>query len=186
MYCPGISAAIFPGQDVTSIARIRHTSLDAFCDSIHRGRDTASVLCMKSLTTHIILVSHANLPKSTDSSRHRPLPLPPPPPQMAQILWTVAIAWALREVTVNLRMYHEGEQKAVMRRFHLFVWGFSLLSMLLPFTTNSYGSAGPWCWIEMYPNNLGTMWRYLVLYVPIWAGKYVHAQKKWNFSQFRA
>lgn len=102
---------------------------------------------------------------------------------MAQILWTVAIAWVLREVTVNLRMYHEGEQKALMRRFHLFVWGFSLLSMLLPFTTNSYGSAGPWCWIEMYPTNFGTMWRYLVLYIPIWAGKYVHAQNKKSFSR---
>ncbi|CAM9692271.1 unnamed protein product [Ascophyllum nodosum] len=88
--------------------------------------------------------------------------------QMSQILWTVAIASVLYNVTVNLRIYHDGEEKALMRRFHVFVWGGALVSMLLPFTSNSYGPAGPWCWIKMYPPRVGIMWRYVVLYVPLW------------------
>ncbi|CAM9883270.1 unnamed protein product [Ectocarpus sp. 6 AP-2014] len=92
--------------------------------------------------------------------------------QMAQILWAVAIACVLRDVTVNLRMYHPHEQSALMRRFHVAVWGSALLSTLLPFTTDSYGSTGSWCWIETNPGSdvdVGTMWRYLVLYCPLWA-----------------
>ncbi|CAM9810808.1 unnamed protein product, partial [Hapterophycus canaliculatus] len=92
--------------------------------------------------------------------------------QMAQILWTVAIACVLHDVTVNLRMYHPHEQKGLMRRFHFAVWGAALFSMLLPFTTDSYGSTGSWCWIEANPElnfDVGTMWRYLVLYCPLWA-----------------
>lgn len=99
------------------------------------------------------------------------------PIQMAQILWTVAIACVLHDVTVNLRMYHPHEQKALMRRFHLAVWGAALFSMLLPFTTGSYGSTGSWCWIEQSDPraafDVGTMWRYLVLYCPLWAGEFL-------------
>ncbi|CAM9124871.1 unnamed protein product [Scytosiphon promiscuus] len=92
--------------------------------------------------------------------------------QMAQILWTVAIACVMYDVTVNIRVYRPHEQKGLMRRFHLAVWGAALLSMLLPFTTDSYGSTGSWCWIETNPEadiDVGTMWRYLVLYCPLWA-----------------
>lgn len=92
--------------------------------------------------------------------------------QMAQVLWTVAIAYVLRDVTVNLRMYHSHEQVLLMRRFHLAVWGVALLSMLLPFTTNSYGSTGAWCWIETVNKpGVGNAWRYIVLYIPVWAGE---------------
>lgn len=94
--------------------------------------------------------------------------------QMAQILWTVAIACVLHDVTVNLRMYHPHEQASLMRRFHGAVWGTALVSMLLPFTTDSYGSTGSWCWIETTQRSeldVGTMWRYLVLYVPLWFGE---------------
>lgn len=94
---------------------------------------------------------------------------------MAQILWTVAIATVLHDVTVNLRMYRPHERKALMRRFHLAVWGAALFSALLPFTTGSYGSTGSWCWIEQTDPrsgfDVGTMWRYLVLYCPLWAGE---------------
>lgn len=91
--------------------------------------------------------------------------------QMAQILWTIAIACILYDVTINLHMYHPHDQARLMRRFHGYVWGASLVGMLLPFTTNSYGSTGSWCWIkttEQSEFDLGTMWRYLVLYVPLW------------------
>ncbi|CAM9599990.1 unnamed protein product [Ectocarpus sp. 13 AM-2016] len=100
--------------------------------------------------------------------------------QMAQILWAVAIACVLRDVTVNLRMYHPHEQSALMRRFHVAVWGSALLSTLLPFTTDSYGSTGSWCWIETNPGSdvdVGTMWRYLVLYCPLWAGESVWSRQ---------
>lgn len=99
---------------------------------------------------------------------------------MAQILWAVAIACVLRDVTVNLRMYHPHEQSALMRRFHVAVWGSALLSTLLPFTTDSYGSTGSWCWIETNPGSdvdVGTMWRYLVLYCPLWAGESVWSRQ---------
>ncbi|CAN0379545.1 unnamed protein product [Scytosiphon promiscuus] len=69
-------------------------------------------------------------------------------------------------------MYHPHEQKGLMRRFHLAVWGAALFSTLLPFTTDSYGSTGSWCWIETNPKSsfdVGTMWRYVVLYCPLWA-----------------
>lgn len=94
-------------------------------------------------------------------------------PQIAQILWTVAIACVLYDVTVNLRMYHSHEQSRLMRRFHAAVWGTALVTMLLPFTTNSYGNTGAWCWIKASNKeefDVGTMWRYLLLYIPVWLG----------------
>ncbi|CAN0410472.1 unnamed protein product [Hapterophycus canaliculatus] len=93
---------------------------------------------------------------------------------MAQILWAVAIACVLYDVTVILRMYHPHVQNGIMRRFHFAVWGAVLFSMLLLFTTGSYGSTGSWCWIETNPKpdfDVGTVQRYLVLYCPLRVGE---------------
>lgn len=78
-------------------------------------------------------------------------------------------------------MYHPHEQKSLMRRFHMAVWGSALVTMLLPFTTDSYGTTGSWCWIESTDDaevDVGTMWRYLVLYVPLWAGESTRDPRK--------
>ncbi|CAM9278597.1 unnamed protein product [Discosporangium mesarthrocarpum] len=68
-------------------------------------------------------------------------------------------------------MYHAGEQARLMCTFHVAVWGLSTLGMVLPLTTKSYGSTGAWCWITASGKpefDVGTFWRYAVLYVPVW------------------
>jgi hypothetical protein len=41
---------------------------------------------------------------------------------------------------------------------HCFVWGIASTCAILPFTTNSYGPAGPWCWIQLDPRPWGGIW----------------------------
>ncbi|CAM9642726.1 unnamed protein product [Choristocarpus tenellus] len=91
--------------------------------------------------------------------------------QVAQILWTVTIAYVLHEVTTKLRMYHPREQIILMRKFHMLVWGVAAVGMLLPFTTSSYGTTGAWCWIAATTRadfDAGTLWRYGAFYFPLW------------------
>mmetsp|Transcript_29849 Transcript_29849/g.69296 ORF Transcript_29849/g.69296 Transcript_29849/m.69296 type:complete len:202 (+) Transcript_29849:121-726(+) len=80
--------------------------------------------------------------------------------ELASVLWTVVIGLTLwSSVVRQVKM----ENRAAM---HGFAWGTSFIIMLLPLSTDSYGPAGSWCWIK--DKMPGTVWRYIVFYVPLW------------------
>ena len=85
---------------------------------------------------------------------------------LSSVLWTSTIAWALYITVVRSR--EDIERLKVY--FHLFCWGIPLLIAPLPFITDSYGPAQGWCWIAASKDNiwLGTMWRLLAFYGPLW------------------
>ncbi len=52
------------------------------------------------------------------------------------------------------------------RRLHIFVFSLAFVLASLPLTTNSYGVAGPWCWITQ-EDPTALFWRMAVFYVPV-------------------
>ena len=85
---------------------------------------------------------------------------------LSSVLWTSTIAWCLyitvvrgREDIESLKVY-----------FYLYSWGLPLVICPLPFITDSYGPAQGWCWIAASKQDiwLGTMWRVLAFYGPLW------------------
>ena len=114
---------------------------------------------------------------------------------LSSALWAGAICYSLYTVVV---LEHRLEAP-FKRSCHAFVWGLSVVLMLLPFTTSSYGMAGQWCWIKApagdkkdfstddgascvqglffcrtvtFPSCIiskGTIWRLVCFYIPIWA-----------------
>jgi hypothetical protein len=90
---------------------------------------------------------------------------------LAGSLWSVVIAFSLYSVVVLQRRI----DSAFKRNSHLVVWGLSLGFTALPFTTDSYGSSGTWCWIRApagdtsaWAHDAGTVWRILCFFLPIW------------------
>lgn len=85
---------------------------------------------------------------------------------LASVLWTSVIAWSMYITVVKGREDIESLEKY----FHLYCWGVPLVMTPLPFTTESYGEAQGWCWIAASQGSLwlGTMWRVLAFYGPLW------------------
>lgn len=93
--------------------------------------------------------------------------------QLSGVLWTAAIAHFMYNVTV-LRM--EVSAAGVIWRYCVVIYGCSLLAAVLPFTTDSYGDTGSWCWItepskslaEGLALSIGIWWRMICFYLPLW------------------
>lgn len=85
---------------------------------------------------------------------------------LSSVLWTATIAWSLYITVVRGRE----DIQSLERYFHLCCWGAPTVLTVLPFSTNSYGPAQGWCWVAADEGSLwlGTMWRLLVFYVPLW------------------
>eukprot|EP00494_Astrolonche_serrata_P031915 UN32184 len=54
-----------------------------------------------------------------------------------------------------------------MPYYHGFIWTFSLITSLLPLTTESYGQSGGWCWVKD-GEEVDIMWRFVIFYIPLW------------------
>lgn len=101
--------------------------------------------------------------------------------QLSSFLWTTVIAFVL-ERTVCRQQGAWLEQKRHL--LHLYAWGLPLICVLLPFTTahlmpdglaysNTFAewsdkSVGAWCWIGQDDGHIGTMWRFVTFYIPLW------------------
>jgi len=88
---------------------------------------------------------------------------------IGEVLWTAVIAYSIREVVLVQPRNTRIEDN--MNTYHMFVWGTSLVSCILPMTTNNYGDADGWCWISKYGNHgytFGTFWRMFCFYIPLW------------------
>jgi cAMP receptor-like G-protein coupled receptor len=66
--------------------------------------------------------------------------------QLSVVLWTGAISYLLYNIAVTQRVL--SDETFLRRKMHMTVWGIATVLSLLPFTTNSYGSTGAWCWIR--------------------------------------
>ncbi|KAG5185120.1 hypothetical protein JKP88DRAFT_268431 [Tribonema minus] len=84
--------------------------------------------------------------------------------QLSVMLWTSCMAYTLLSVAVHEKVTEPAEQKRMLIIYHCYVWGVAGTLMLLPLTTDAYGSTGSWCWITV--DQVG--WRYGAFYGILW------------------
>merc|ERR1719453_663681 len=101
--------------------------------------------------------------------------------QISSFLWTTVIAFVLERTVCRQQGLAIQEKRMYL---HLYAWGVPLVLVLLPFTTAhlmphglAYSNTfeewsdkdyGAWCWIGADDKGIGTMWRFLTFYVPLW------------------
>ena len=85
---------------------------------------------------------------------------------LASVLWSSVIALSMYITVVRNNPSVEQYQ----RYFHVYCWCLPLIIMPLPFSTDNYGPAQGWCWISADKGSLwlGTLWRLLAFYGPLW------------------
>ena len=65
---------------------------------------------------------------------------------LASVLWTTVIAH-----TLHISLHHPDKALGMHRRmrlYHAYTWGVAFVLTMLPQSTDSYGSAGSFCWIR--------------------------------------
>lgn len=100
---------------------------------------------------------------------------------LASILWTLAIADAVRRVLLARDLCVESKHEV---RLHGFAWGFSFLAFLLVFCAGVAGPAGISCWIRNTAT--GTVVRMITFYIPLWLGIGYSGWVYWNVSSLMA
>eukprot|EP00483_Globobulimina_turgida_P009865 UN09884 len=83
------------------------------------------------------------------------------------LAWVVAIAWTIYHLANAQQIPTKPELNRSLKKMHVVIWTITIITTILPLTTNSYGVAGGWCWIKD-ETTVGTMWRYVLFYVPLW------------------
>jgi len=97
---------------------------------------------------------------------------------VASVLWPVIIAFNLFSAVVLRVGKSDGDRLGGVRwcvaaflgspmATHVFVWGGSLVSALIPLWSNSYGQAGEWCWIEDTSSHSASL-RITDFYLVVW------------------
>jgi len=86
---------------------------------------------------------------------------------ISSLLWVVCISWTINRLTTLTMLPTEDDLRTLLVRMHIIIWGITLVSTILPLTTNSYGVAGGWCWIKGV-TDIDIMWRYICFYGLIW------------------
>lgn len=88
--------------------------------------------------------------------------------EASSVLWSFLIAFTLH--MAFLKEQESFSSRTIgghMWKYHALGWGYPLLMTALPFTTNSYGDTGAWCWI-VKDDNAGVAWRYVQFYGILW------------------
>lgn len=84
--------------------------------------------------------------------------------ELASVLWAAVIATTL-SMAVRRRQGMDVSWRPIV---YGVAWGIPFVFALLPLTTESYGSAGAWCWIRNRPPEQSRAWRFAIFYGPIW------------------
>eukprot|EP00493_Phyllostaurus_siculus_P028092 UN28440 len=82
---------------------------------------------------------------------------------VSSVLWVAVVSYCIYRITViqDYFIHHYEVQ------FHLFCWFASLILALLPFSTESYGDIGVYCWIKD-ESTIDKIWRISSFYGPLW------------------
>eukprot|EP00494_Astrolonche_serrata_P032202 UN32471 len=73
---------------------------------------------------------------------------------LSSILWTTVISHCIQEVVLKRNMNVE----EYISYYQGYVYGVTIVLSFLPFTTESYGDASGWCWINR-SDDAGKVWR---------------------------
>eukprot|EP00933_Yihiella_yeosuensis_P015185 TRINITY_DN13330_c5_g1_i1.p1 TRINITY_DN13330_c5_g1~~TRINITY_DN13330_c5_g1_i1.p1 ORF type:complete len:461 (+),score=51.67 TRINITY_DN13330_c5_g1_i1:71-1384(+) len=84
---------------------------------------------------------------------------------LSSICWTVAIADSVRRVVLVRDLSVESKHE---KRLHIICWGLPLAALVLVLSFRVTGPAGMICWISS--SALGTGFRLLTFYLPLWVG----------------
>lgn len=82
---------------------------------------------------------------------------------MSSILWITFMTYVIHQVVANPSKV-DFENRMVM--YQAGIWGFSFVTAFLPLTTNSYGQASGWCWIQA-DKDADIVWRFFIFYGPL-------------------
>jgi len=78
---------------------------------------------------------------------------------LCSLFWVASVATVINQVRVDTQF--DGEK--YIRNCHMIIWPLALIISILPFTTDSYGPAGGWCWIKNR-NTADKVWIIAVFY----------------------
>ncbi|XP_057851164.2 G-protein coupled receptor 1 [Cryptomeria japonica] len=81
---------------------------------------------------------------------------------VASFLWTTTIAFTLHRTVVR----HKTDVEELGAIFHLYVWGTSLVMIIIPSIGDGYGQTGLWCWIQT--TRAGKVLQFITFYTPLW------------------
>lgn len=88
--------------------------------------------------------------------------------ELTSLFWSVSIAYTLFEGFIKENPEFRPDSIAQYKcRFLAVCWGLPVILTVLPFTTDSYGDTGGWCWIKS-ETPIDSMWRFLQYYIWIW------------------
>lgn len=88
--------------------------------------------------------------------------------ELASVLWSAAIAFLLHMAFLKERPSFSPSQVVNHKvKFHIVVWGFTIVLSILPAITKSYGDIGEWCWITAH-RPIDIACRYVQFYAPLW------------------
>jgi hypothetical protein len=81
------------------------------------------------------------------------------------------ITTAITLTCYNIIIKRDFSMQDSMKKVMALCWGIPLIMALLPLTTGNYGDVGAWCSIstdDIRHLDAGTVWRFLMLYIPMW------------------
>lgn len=89
--------------------------------------------------------------------------------ELSSLLWSSAIAFVLFMAVIkqDSSFGTSGVVSQYRIKFHASIWSLTLVLSVLPFTTDSYGNIGEWCWIQG-DRPISTLWRFISFYIPTW------------------
>lgn len=94
----------------------------------------------------------------------------------SSIFWSMLIAFTIHMAFLREdARFTPSEVGSNIKFYYLVGWGIPLILSILPFTTNSYGLSGGWCWIP-YGSPENSAWRVLQLYLWVWCA--------WGYSLY--
>uniref|UniRef100_A0A0D6R682 G-protein coupled receptors family 2 profile 2 domain-containing protein n=1 Tax=Araucaria cunninghamii TaxID=56994 RepID=A0A0D6R682_ARACU len=82
---------------------------------------------------------------------------------VASFLWTTTIAFTLHRTVVR----HKTDVEELGSIFHLYVWGTSLVMIIIPSIGDGYGQTGVWCWVQTTAK-AGKVLQFITFYAPLW------------------
>ena len=93
------------------------------------------------------------------------------------LLSTLIVTFHLCVMTHFQNLYDQyfSNNKYIEMFYHIFPWTFPVLIVWIPFTTNSYGVSGPWCWIKVFNDDCSLNTASVVQVYALWYGELILA-----------